>query len=148
MPNSSVIAIPLPPSAPKALTWYLTGPMSGIPQFNFPLFMSAAKELRERGYTIISPTELDDPEDRALSLASSDGAPTALRHSWGELLSRDVKIVADEVTGLILLPQWQRSRGAKLECFVGLLCGHSFARYVPNHDPIILSPSYIKEHLP
>jgi hypothetical protein len=146
--SSNVVAIPLPPPAPKALTYYLTGPMSGIPQFNFPLFLSAAKELRERGYTIISPAELDDPEDRALSLASPDGAVTSLRHSWGEMLSRDVKIVADEVTGLILLPQWQRSRGAKLECYVGILCGHPFARYVPHHDPLILSPTYIKEHIP
>ncbi len=113
-----------------ATKWYLAGPMSGIPQFNFPAFFAAAKHLREVGYEIISPAEIDDPEDKAFALDSTDGDPTKLSgKTWGDFLARDVKIIADQVGGIIFLPKWQRSRGARLEAFVGLLCKHKFAWY-------------------
>lgn len=112
--------------------WYLAGPMSGIPQFNFPLFEAAAEQLRVSGYNIISPVELDDKETRKCALASLTGAPgtdTPNGESWGTILSRDVKIIADQVRGIIFLPGWEKSRGARLEAHVAILCGHVFRRY-------------------
>ena len=58
-------------STPKK--YYLGGKMSGIPQFNFPLFDRAAANLRNHGFDIVSPAELDDPETRKAALASVDG---------------------------------------------------------------------------
>lgn len=108
---------------------YLAGPMSGIPQFNFPAFFAATKRLRDLGYDIVSPAELDEEHIRTQALSSSDGAPDKVDRSWGDFLSRDVKIVADAVKGIVFLPGWEKSRGARLEAFVGLLCGHNFASY-------------------
>lgn len=111
-------------------TYYLAGPMSGIPQFNIPLFDQVSGKLRGMGYTIISPAELDDPVTRKAALASPDGAPgsgSTNGETWGDFLSRDVKLVADKITGIIFLPDWTKSRGAKLEAFVGLLTGKQFA---------------------
>tara|TARA_R100001143_G_C3360997_1_gene135689 strand:- start:20424 stop:20858 length:435 start_codon:yes stop_codon:yes gene_type:complete len=114
------------------MKFYLAGPMSGLPQFNFPLFERATQYLREvHGLEVVSPHELDDPEIREMALASPDGSPIDQQGTWGDFLSRDVKIVADEVQGVILLHNWHMSRGARLEAFVGILCGHAFARYVP-----------------
>jgi hypothetical protein len=106
--------------------WYLAGPMSGLPQFNIPAFDAAAKVLRGLGCKVISPAELDAPEIRAQYLASPDGASLPDTPTWGTFLSRDVKIVADQVRGIVLLPGWEKSRGARLEAYVGLLCGHRF----------------------
>jgi hypothetical protein len=53
--------------------WYLAGPMTGIPAFNFPAFDLAAADLRAQGIDIVSPAELDDPETRRLNMASPDG---------------------------------------------------------------------------
>lgn len=39
---------------------YLAGPMSGRPQLNFPAFHKAAQELRELGYEVVNPAELDE----------------------------------------------------------------------------------------
>lgn len=108
--------------------YYLAGPMSGIPQFNYPQFFSVAQSLRAAGYDIISPAEQDTPEKLAEILASTDGDLSkveAITGTWGDFLSHDVKLVADEVQGLFLLPGWEKSRGAKLEAFVAVLCGHT-----------------------
>lgn len=105
---------------------YLAGPMTGLPQFNFPLFDAVAAALRAQGHEVTNPTEMDSPEWRAAAMASPDGdvaKAVALTHqSWGDLLARDVKLVADGIEGVVLLPGWQHSRGAKLEAFTAVLC--------------------------
>ena len=112
---------------------YIAGPMTGLPQFNFPAFDAAAVELRQRGYEVTSPAELDSPESRAAALASPDGDPEAYENAtdetWGDLLARDVKLIADRVHGVVVLPGWERSRGARLETFVARLCGKPIYRY-------------------
>jgi Domain of unknown function (DUF4406) len=100
---------------------YLAGPMSGIPQFNFPAFFEAARRIRAGGFEVVSPAEIDDAEDTAEALASLDGVPSS-RRSWGDFLARDVKLIADGgIDGIVFLPGWTQSKGAKLEAFVGLL---------------------------
>ena len=111
----------------KSIFWYLAGPMTGGPQSNFPLFDSVAKRLREQGFKIVTPSELDLPHVREEALASETG--TAHVSQWGEFLSRDVKVIADGVGGIIFLPGWLMSRGAKLEAFVGLLTKKKFGWY-------------------
>lgn len=108
---------------------YLAGPMSWIPHNNFPAFDKAAETLRSQGFKVISPSELDDPESRKLAMESPDGAPDAMGETWGTFLSRDIKIVADAVNALVLLPGWERSRGARLETLTAKLCGHKIYRY-------------------
>ena len=116
---------------------YLAGKMSGEPQFNFPLFDRTAEALRRRGYEIVSPAELDDPETRAAALASPDGNGdgSANGETWGDFLARDVKIVADEVDGVVVMYKWERSRGARLETFVATLCGKPVYYYATS-DPL------------
>lgn len=113
---------------------YLAGPMTGIPQFNFPVFDAAAADLRERGFEVVSPAELDDPETRAAALASPDGAPgsgMASDETWGDFLARDVKLIADGgVEAIVVLPGWEGSRGARLETFIAnALCGAPVYHY-------------------
>lgn len=130
------------------MKYYLAGPMSGIPQFNFPLFDQAASQLRDSGYEIISPAELDDTETRAQALASPDGNPGKSNRTWGDFLSRDVKIVADQVQGVIFLPRWYTSRGARLEGYVGLTCGHEFLLYYPKSRELVrLSPQFVANQI-
>lgn len=116
--------------------WYLAGPMSWVPQFNIPLFDTTSAKLRAEGFSILSPAELDSPLMRARALASPDGDLTKLEkdtnETWGHVLGRDVERVADEVGGIMFLPNWQKSRGAKLEAFTGLLTGKRFAVYDPH----------------
>ena len=112
---------------------YLACKMSGLPQFNFPAFYAASADLRSRGYDIVSPAELDDEQTKADAMASANGNPQDAQRTWGDFLARDVKIVSDQVEGIVFLPDWVQSRGAKLEAFVNLLCkDHKFFQY---HGP-------------
>jgi hypothetical protein len=107
---------------------YIAGPMTGIPQFNYQAFISAAADLRSMGFDVVSPAELDDPEDRAAALASPDGKmltyTAGTGKTWGDFLARDVKLLADDgIEGIFVLPGWEKSKGARLETFVGHLNG-------------------------
>jgi hypothetical protein len=112
---------------------YIAGPMTGYPQFNFPAFEEAAAVLRAQGMEVISPHELDSPEIKAAVKVSTDGKfgsdGKIGGETWGEILARDVKVVADSVSGVALLPNWHHSKGAKLEVVVALLGGKNLYQY-------------------
>ncbi len=101
---------------------YLAGPMSGIPAFNIPEFDYAAKLLREQGFTVVSPAEVDGPITREVLLQSEAGAHADLPESegWSFYLSRDFRILADEgIEAIVTLNGWEGSRGARCEVAVG-----------------------------
>ena len=101
--------------------YYLAGPMSGIPQFNYPKFHRITKELRDAGFEIVSPAEQDTPEQQKHAMESNDGdasvfvGKTGL--TWGDTLAKDVKLIADIVDGVIVMDGWENSKGARLEVF-------------------------------
>lgn len=97
---------------------YIAGPMTGIPGFNYRAFEEAARRLVATGHEAVNPTELDTPEERELILAS-DGTHFDLDKTWGDYLSRDVKLLTDGgVDGVLVLRGWEQSRGARLETFL------------------------------
>lgn len=105
---------------------YIAGPMTWMPQFNYPAFDDLAATLRSYGYDVVVPSELDSEQDRAAALASPNGDPDTYTgpNTWGDFLSRDVKLIADTgVEAICVLPGWARSRGARLETFVAHLGG-------------------------
>jgi hypothetical protein len=118
----------------KSLTWYLAGQMRGIPHCNFPAFIHATEVLRAQNYNIISPAELDSPATRkdAVSCIAGEDRETYGGKTPGQILARDVQIVADRVDGLIFLSNWWQSRGARLEAFTALIFDKQFARFDGN----------------
>lgn len=120
---------------------YIAGPMTGIPKFNYPAFITAGQLLRDAGHEVVSPAELDDPSDVAAAMASPNGLMSEFAggssRTWGDFLARDVKLLADDgVDAIVVLPGWSRSRGARLETFVGnALCNMPvFTVVQPEYD--------------
>lgn len=101
---------------------YIAGPMTGLPQFNIPAFDLMAGTLRSEDFEVVSPVELDGEAYRQWAIQSPDGASmdgNPNGWTWGHVLARDVELIADDgIEGIVALPGWERSRGARLETFV------------------------------
>lgn len=77
---------------------YLAGPMTGLPEFNYPLFHAAAARLRALGHTVLNPAE----------------NPVPPCGSWqGYMRMALAQLVQCE--RIVLLPGWTESRGALIE---------------------------------
>ena len=88
------------------MKYYLSGPMTGIENHNFPLFNQVAENLRQCHHDIVNPAELGE-------MPEPTGKPT----DWYWYLKRDIKAMID-CDAVILLPNWNESRGARLEVHV------------------------------
>lgn len=82
---------------------YLSGPMTGVPDLNRPVFNKAAKALRQKGYKVINPPELDKHSPQ---------------RSWEGCLRRDI-IELFKCHKIALLGGWKKSKGASLEVYIG-----------------------------
>ena len=94
---------------------YIAGPMSGVEDFNFPLFFETEEILKELGYEVINPAH-NDGESLEEALANA-GSPEKPRNSWSYYMRRDLAHVL-AVDALCVLPDWQKSKGASLEVHV------------------------------
>lgn len=90
---------------------YVCGPMSGLPEFNYPAFHEAEESLVKVGYEVSNPAKIDDVHKRDTDCAiCGDGEA----HDWSWYMRRAVTMLA-EADGAAILAGWQRSRGARVE---------------------------------
>lgn len=88
------------------MKWYLAGPMSGLPDLNFPAFHAETARLRLAGHEVVNPAEVNPDHEMP----------------WAECMRRDIPAMLT-CEGIALLPGWERSRGAKLEHHVATALG-------------------------
>ncbi len=140
-------SIPKPEPKSEAPTFYIAGPMRGIPQLNFPLFDAIARVAREQGLEVISPAELDrangiDPvtdPDSVLRVQATDPNlnQTIARRDCTAILN----LQKDRGDGLILLPGWEKSIGARAEVALALWMELKFREVLDESDVEILEMS-------
>ncbi len=91
---------------------YIAGPMTGLPECNYPAFHAAAQQLRQQGHHVENPAESTQPPCGGTWLGW-------MRQAIVQLVS------CDEIC---LLPGWEHSRGARVEfqlaCGLGLRISH------------------------
>lgn len=83
---------------------YISGPMSGYADSNFPAFAEATKALRALGYNVVSPHELGE------------------KATWQLCMRADI-IALMACDYIILLQGWGSSKGALLELHNAVLLG-------------------------
>lgn len=91
---------------------YLSGPMKGYPDSNFPAFHAAALELRERGYEVVNPAEIDSGTDHP----GSEDAP-GWEAFYNSCLRADLRAMMD-CQAIALMRGWEKSNGANLELHI------------------------------
>jgi len=107
---------------------YIAGPMSGIPEFNFPAFSEVELLLTEAGFEAINPAKKEIERNlNAKAYADGDGdLAIATGFDFREAYLWDVTKVI-EADGIYMLPGWQKSAGAMGE--------HAIAIAIQAHYP-------------
>lgn len=85
---------------------YIAGPMTGLPESNYPAFNAAAQRLRAAGHVVHNPAE----------------NPVPACGTWLGYMRMSLKQIA-EVDALVLLPDWMHSKGAMIERRLGMELG-------------------------
>lgn len=93
---------------------YLSGPMKGYPERNYPLFHKVAKELREQGNEVYNPAEFQHSEE-----------VFPIRKAFLEYST----YICAQATTIVLLPGWEKSLGASAELALAKNCGLQILEY-------------------
>lgn len=98
---------------------YISGPMTGYPEMNFPAFEEATKRLREAGHTVLSPHEVMLPEYPTGYKPITKEEKTAM---WVAFMRADIKELLDADI-IATLTGWEESKGARIEVDLGKSLG-------------------------
>lgn len=85
---------------------YISGPMTGLPDYNYPAFNVAAAQLRAAGFHVESPAENKPPECG----------------TWEGWMRIALKQLID-CHAVAVLPGWEKSKGALVEIQVASQLG-------------------------
>lgn len=101
---------------------YIAGPMTGVPQFNFPAFDNARDRWQHRGWEVTSPADMDREYWREhfgceFDLDNRDPRIVAGGDIYEEWLRMDVAALA-RCDAVALLPGWEKSKGVARELLV------------------------------
>jgi hypothetical protein len=94
---------------------YIAGPMRGYPMFNFPAFDAARDAWAARGWTVISPADMDRELDGLDPTAiNTDSACSSADKPFAHYMRRDIEALLRS-TAIAFLPGWEASVGANVE---------------------------------
>lgn len=85
---------------------YICGPMTGLPDHNYPAFHAAEAKLLEDGYEVVSPARLDHSENK----------------KWSDYMRTSIRAMLDCDT-ICVLPGTSASKGGTLERWIASALG-------------------------
>ncbi len=93
---------------------YLAGPMAGIANLNHPAFNESAEALREGGWHVFNPAEVD--VDLSGSIENTEEAMKENRQQFlRTVLAADLEWICVNADAIAMLPGWEKSYGARAE---------------------------------
>lgn len=102
---------------------YISGPMSGYVDYNFPAFFAAAELLQAQGHEVVNPADH--------GLIEGAGWDDYMRYNLARMMRCEV---------IALLPGWSRSRGAQQEKQIAEALGLT-VRYLPDAEQVSTTDS-------
>lgn len=100
---------------------YIAGPMTGIPEFNFPAFNAAAAMLKAKGHEVFNPAQRDIERHGGVDISAGnttgDTTKAAKDHGFSlrDALRDDTNFITTQGTGIYMLEGWEYSAGAFAE---------------------------------
>jgi len=111
------------------MKFYLAGPMTGLPEHNYPAFAEARERIRKEGHEIFCPAEH--------ALLEGYEPTTPVTKEWVQDKMRVFLSTILDSDGIVVLPGWARSEGAKVEVATAVATGKKIFQY-HKHRPISL----------
>ena len=87
-------------------TVYISGPMSGLPHFNYPAFGAMERQLVRAGYGVRNPANIEGER----------------LWTWQQWTKAAIQLQMDADV-VYMLPGWRKSRGARIERRLALILG-------------------------
>jgi hypothetical protein len=85
---------------------YISGPISGLPNYNFEAFREAEENIAEKGHVAINPHTVC----------------TNISGGWDEYMRADIRALMT-ANAILMLPGWEKSRGAIIEFWLATELG-------------------------
>jgi len=116
--SENIIQLKLPfaeqDNEPIVKAIYLAGPMGGYPDLNHKAFNEAAEALREDGWDVFNPADLD--VEVYGTVEEAEKAMTENRQEFlRDALAADLQFICIEADAIAMLPGWEKSYGARAE---------------------------------
>lgn len=92
---------------------YIAGPMTGLPELNFPKFRAVAEFFRSAGWEVLNPVEIGQKH-----------FPEGGVHANEYLIKDILELVTCDT--ICLLPGWTASIGARCEAAIAVTLGLTF----------------------
>lgn len=115
-------------------TFYLSGPMTGLPDYNYPEFERISRLLREDEYTVLSPHETE-PHPPEMYLEED---------KWHYYMERAREMVSAS-TAILLMRGWPYSSGATQELKWSIEFKHDVFYFYDGH-PYTIFPMTLGGH--
>jgi len=106
---------------------YISGPMRGYADYNYPAFHAAAKSLEAEGYKVLNPAE------------NFNGATDLEFETY---MREDISMLL-KATHIYMLKGWQNSDGARLELAIAKALGLEVSYQTDNAEPVELEAARI-----
>ena len=90
---------------------YIAGPMSGLPDNNYPAFDAAAERLKAEGHRVINPADTSRMVDQNRAFWYHTEA------TWLDYMVENMRRMK-HATAIHFLPNWENSYGARIEALV------------------------------
>lgn len=84
---------------------YVAGPMTGYPELNYPAFHQTSERLRQMGFEVVSPAELNP-----------------ITTPYREAMINDILALV-RCDHIVMLDGWEKSKGATLEHHIATVLG-------------------------
>lgn len=124
-------------------TIYISGPMRGLPEFNFPSFDHVERVLTDWGHTVLSPARRD--REDGFDPTGLQGSPEELaeaRFDFNRALRDDLKLIA-RADMIVMLPGWFASEGARMELTIAHWVGLEVRYWCVGYDGYRTEPDHM-----
>lgn len=119
---------------------YISGPMTGYPAYNFPLFYEAEAELLSRPdiENTFNPASYDAAKAGVKDLPPAEqgqhliDCPGDFNLAHAQMV--DIEIISRHADAICLLPGWHDSTGARAEAHLALWLGRTILLYHPGQE--------------